>query len=159
MTSVNGSFLVCVGSGACKGRPTHSMSTIPQSARHDSRSTTWVGSTTRVISSDSSLIRRRSMVAVRPGQLDSSSLGGLLIGTFDGPNTTFFMTDGLGSVVASFSNTAGLAAVLGNQTYEPYGKARDQQGLHRPVQRQPERAGLLRGALLRSCCWSFPLAG
>jgi RHS repeat-associated protein len=68
------------------------------------------------------------MVAVRPGQLDSSSLGGLLIGTFDGPNTTFFMTDGLGSVVASFSNTEGLAAVLGNQTYEPYGKARYQQG-------------------------------
>jgi RHS repeat-associated protein len=38
------------------------------------------------------------------------------------------MTDGLGSVVASFSNTEGLAAVLGNQTYEPYGKARYQQG-------------------------------
>ncbi|HLG78076.1 MAG TPA: RHS repeat-associated core domain-containing protein, partial [Ktedonobacteraceae bacterium] len=56
------------------------------------------------------------------------SLGGLLIGKFDGTNTTFFMTDGLGSVVASFSNTEGLAAVLGNQTYEPYGKARYQQG-------------------------------
>jgi len=38
------------------------------------------------------------------------------------------MTDGLGSVVASFSNTAGSAAVLGNQTYEPYGKSQYQQG-------------------------------
>src|SRR5579885_1572455 len=52
----------------------------------------------------------------------------MLIGTFDGTNTTFFMTDGLGSVVASFSNTAGSAAVLGNQTYEPYGKSQYQQG-------------------------------
>jgi len=31
-------------------------------------------------------------------------------------------------VVASFSNTASSAAVLGNQTYEPYGKAQYQQG-------------------------------
>jgi RHS repeat-associated protein len=52
----------------------------------------------------------------------------MLIGTFDGTNTTFFMTDGLGSVVASFSNTAGSAAVLGNQAYEPYGKSQYQQG-------------------------------
>ncbi|HEU5381384.1 MAG TPA: RHS repeat-associated core domain-containing protein, partial [Ktedonobacteraceae bacterium] len=56
------------------------------------------------------------------------SLGGQIIGKFDGANTIFFISDGLGSIVASFSNTAGSAAVLGNQTYEPYGKSQYQQG-------------------------------
>ncbi|HEU5376299.1 MAG TPA: RHS repeat-associated core domain-containing protein [Ktedonobacteraceae bacterium] len=56
------------------------------------------------------------------------SVGGLVLGKTDGTNTTFFLSDGLGSVVASFSNTANSAAVLGNQTYEPYGKAQYQQG-------------------------------
>lgn len=56
------------------------------------------------------------------------SLGGQVIGKYDGTNTTFFITDGLGSVAASFSNTTNSAAVLGNQTYEPYGKPQYQQG-------------------------------
>jgi RHS repeat-associated protein len=56
------------------------------------------------------------------------TLGGMLIGKFDGTNTTFFINDGLGSIVSSFSNTTGNAAVQGNQTYEPYGKSQYQQG-------------------------------
>jgi len=55
-------------------------------------------------------------------------LGGQLLGKFDGTNTSFFLLDGLGSVVASFSTTAGSAGVLGNQSYEPYGKSQYQQG-------------------------------
>ncbi len=55
-------------------------------------------------------------------------LAGQLIGKTDGTTTSFFLSDGLGSVVASFSNTAGSAGVVGNQTYEPYGKSQYQQG-------------------------------
>jgi RHS repeat-associated protein len=32
-----------------------------------------------------------------------------------------FVTDAEGSVLASYSNLAGAAAILGNQVYEPYG--------------------------------------
>ena len=54
-------------------------------------------------------------------------LGGRLLGTLSGTgtlSTTFMLTDTLGSVVASMSNTAGSAAVLGNQAYGPYGNQR-----------------------------------
>jgi RHS repeat-associated protein len=40
----------------------------------------------------------------------------------------FFLTDALGSVLATFSATAGSAAVLGNQVYGPYGNQRYTQG-------------------------------
>ncbi len=55
-------------------------------------------------------------------------LGGQLIAELTGPptgqSTNFFMTDALGSVLATFSNTAGAAAMLGTQLYTPYGGQR-----------------------------------
>jgi len=56
------------------------------------------------------------------------SLAGRLLGKSDGTTTTFALLDGLGSVLASISNTAGSAAVKGNQLYGPYGNTRYQQG-------------------------------
>ena len=59
------------------------------------------------------------------------SLGGKLLGTLSGTSTlatTFLLTDTLGSVVASVSNTAGSASVLGNQAYGPYGNQRYTKG-------------------------------
>ncbi len=58
-------------------------------------------------------------------------LGGRLIGSLTGITTLtpqFFLTDALGSVLATFSATAGSAAVLGNQVYGPYGNQRYTQG-------------------------------
>jgi RHS repeat-associated protein len=52
------------------------------------------------------------------------SLGGRLIGSSNGSSTTFYLTDLLGSVVSTMSNTAGSAAVVGNQVYGPYGNQR-----------------------------------
>ncbi len=54
-------------------------------------------------------------------------LGGQLLGTLSGTttqSTSFLLTDSLGSVVASISNTAGSAQVLGNQLYGPYSNQR-----------------------------------
>ena len=48
-------------------------------------------------------------------------LGGRLVGSFDGTNTIFYLTDALGSIVSAFSNTANSAAVKGNQLFGPYG--------------------------------------
>jgi len=56
------------------------------------------------------------------------SLGGLLIGEFDGTNTNMYLTDALGSVITTISSAAGSAAVQGNQVYGPYGTSRYQQG-------------------------------
>jgi RHS repeat-associated protein len=59
------------------------------------------------------------------------NLGGRLIGALTGITTLtpqFFLTDALGSVLATFSATAGSAAVLGNQVYGPYGNQRYTQG-------------------------------
>jgi RHS repeat-associated protein len=60
------------------------------------------------------------------------SLGGRLIGELTGSptplNTSIFLTDALGSVLATFSNTAGSAALLGNQVYGPYGTQRYTKG-------------------------------
>jgi len=56
------------------------------------------------------------------------SLGGMLIGEFDGTNTNMFLTDALGSVIEAISATANSAAVQGNQVYGPYGTSRYQQG-------------------------------
>jgi hypothetical protein len=59
------------------------------------------------------------------------TLGGRLIGALTGITTLtpqFFLTDALGSVLATFSATAGSAAVLGNQVYGPYGNQRYTQG-------------------------------
>ncbi|GCE11998.1 hypothetical protein KTT_18570 [Tengunoibacter tsumagoiensis] len=56
------------------------------------------------------------------------SLGGRLIGKLEGTNTTFYLTDGLGSVVSSFLQTASSASLLGNQAYGPYGNNRYQKG-------------------------------
>ncbi|MFL5703902.1 MAG: RHS repeat-associated core domain-containing protein [Ktedonobacteraceae bacterium] len=54
------------------------------------------------------------------------SLAGRLVGELTGttPKTNIFLTDPLGSVLATFSNTAGTAALLGNQVYGPYGTQR-----------------------------------
>ncbi len=41
---------------------------------------------------------------------------------------TFLLTDTLGSVVTSMSNTAGSAAVRGNQAYGAYGNQRYSKG-------------------------------
>jgi RHS repeat-associated protein len=44
-----------------------------------------------------------------------------LLGALTSSGTQFYLTDTLGSVVSTFSNTAGSAAILGNQVYDPYG--------------------------------------
>ncbi len=57
------------------------------------------------------------------------SLGGRLLGARDNNGkTTFYLTDALGSVLASFNNVASSAAIKGNQVYGPYGNPRDFQG-------------------------------
>src|SRR5260370_36738505 len=48
------------------------------------------------------------------------SLAGHLIGELNGGKTKFLLTDLLGSVVASISNTVGSAAVFGKQVYGTY---------------------------------------
>lgn len=55
-------------------------------------------------------------------------LAGRLLGKSDGTNTTFYLTDALGSVLVGFSNVANSAAIKGNQVYGPYGKQYDHQG-------------------------------
>jgi RHS repeat-associated protein len=73
------------------------------------------------------------------GKLQNSThyytLGGSLLGELTGPpnaeTTNFFMTDALGSVLATFSNTAGAASMLGTQLYGPYGNQRYQTGCMR----------------------------
>jgi RHS repeat-associated protein len=63
------------------------------------------------------------------GDLYYYTLGGRLLGTLDSSaNTVFDLTDALGSVMASFSNTANSAAIKGNQVFGPYGNFRDIQG-------------------------------
>jgi RHS repeat-associated protein len=70
------------------------------------------------------------------GNLQNSThyytLGGQLIAELSGPpnaeTTNFFLTDALGSVLATFSNTAGAASLLGTQLYGPYGNERYQTG-------------------------------
>jgi RHS repeat-associated protein len=57
-------------------------------------------------------------------QLHYYTLSGHLIGSFDGSHTTFYLTDALGSVLLSFSQSA----ILGEQVYGPYGNSRDQVG-------------------------------
>jgi RHS repeat-associated protein len=59
------------------------------------------------------------------------TLGGTLIGILRGSSTlstTYSLTDSLGSVVASFSNTDGSAGLLGNQLFGPYGNTRYSKG-------------------------------
>jgi RHS repeat-associated protein len=56
------------------------------------------------------------------------SLGGRLLGSYNGINTSFYLTDLLGSVVSTISNTASSASVLGNQLYGPYGNQRYAKG-------------------------------
>ncbi len=56
------------------------------------------------------------------------SLGGRLIGALDGNGTTFYLTDALGSILASFNNAAGGASIKGNQVFGPYGNGRYYQG-------------------------------
>ena len=56
------------------------------------------------------------------------SLGGRLLGSLDANGTVFYMTDTLGSILASFTNTANGASLKGNQVFGPYGNARDYQG-------------------------------
>ena len=58
-------------------------------------------------------------------------LGGRLIGELTGKGTLvtqFFLTDTLGSVLATFNATAGSAAIQGNQVYGPYGNSLYKQG-------------------------------
>ncbi len=56
------------------------------------------------------------------------SLGGRLLGALDSNGTTFYLTDTLGSILASFSNAAGGASVKGNQVFAPYGTGRYYKG-------------------------------
>jgi RHS repeat-associated protein len=51
-----------------------------------------------------------------------------LIGKFDGTNSQFYLTNELGSVLTTFSDTSGSAVVLGNQTYGPFGNQRYSSG-------------------------------
>ena len=56
-------------------------------------------------------------------------LTGHQLGVLDNTGkTTFYLTDALGSVLASFNNVANSAALKGNQVYGPYGNPRDFQG-------------------------------
>lgn len=57
-------------------------------------------------------------------QTDYYSLAGHLIGSTDGTNTTYDLTDALGSVLLSLSTSA----VVGEQVYGPYGNQRHIQG-------------------------------
>ncbi|HEU5376574.1 MAG TPA: RHS repeat-associated core domain-containing protein [Ktedonobacteraceae bacterium] len=61
---------------------------------------------------------------VANGQINYYSLAGHLIGSTDGSNTTFYLTDAQGSVLTSISQSA----VLGEQVYGPYGNQRYVQG-------------------------------
>ncbi len=65
---------------------------------------------------------------VNQGNTYYYSLGGMLIGEFDGTNTNMFLTDALGSVIETISAAANSASVQGNQVYSPYGSSRYQQG-------------------------------
>ncbi len=58
------------------------------------------------------------------------SLAGKLLGNLDSSSTTtgFYLTDSLGSVLVSFSNTDHSAAIAANQVFGPYGNFRDVQG-------------------------------
>ncbi|HVB23328.1 MAG TPA: RHS repeat-associated core domain-containing protein [Ktedonobacteraceae bacterium] len=59
------------------------------------------------------------------------TLAGRLIGELTaspGQNTNIFVTDALGTVIATFSNVMGSAAVLANQVYGPYGTQRYKSG-------------------------------
>jgi RHS repeat-associated protein len=67
--------------------------------------------------------------ATNTGNTYYYSVGGRLIGTWNGTNTNFLLTDLLGSVVATINNTAGSAAVLGIQAYGPYGNKRYTAGI------------------------------
>ncbi len=54
-------------------------------------------------------------------------VGGRLLGMLSGvgtQTTSFLLTDTLGSITATISNTAGNAQVMGNQVYGPYGNQR-----------------------------------
>jgi RHS repeat-associated protein len=63
------------------------------------------------------------------GDLYYYTLAGRLLGTLDGSgNTVFDLTDTLGSVMASFSNTDKSAAINGNQVFGPYGNYGYHQG-------------------------------
>jgi len=63
------------------------------------------------------------------GDLYYYSLGGRLLGSLDNSSKTlFYLTDALGSVLASFSNVANSATIKGNQVSGPYGNPRDFQG-------------------------------
>jgi len=56
------------------------------------------------------------------------SLGGRLLGALNSNGTTFYLTDTLGSILASFNNAAGGASVKGNQVFAPYGTGRYYKG-------------------------------
>ncbi|MGH2496470.1 MAG: RHS repeat-associated core domain-containing protein [Ktedonobacteraceae bacterium] len=58
------------------------------------------------------------------------SLAGRLLGKTSGSGApTFYLTDTLGSVLASFRGASGTSAVAGNQTYGPYGNVQYNKGL------------------------------
>jgi hypothetical protein len=63
---------------------------------------------------------------VNQGNIYYYSLGGMLIGEFDGINTNIFLTDATGSVLETISATANSATVQGNHVYSPYGSSRYQ---------------------------------
>ena len=60
------------------------------------------------------------------------SLGGSLLGALEvngsSSTTNYFLTDALGSVLATINNTVNSASVQGNQLYDPYGSSRYQSG-------------------------------
>jgi RHS repeat-associated protein len=69
-----------------------------------------------------------SGAGVNQGNTYYYSLVGRLIGAKDANGTVFYMTDTLGSILASFTNAAGGATLKGNQVYGPYGNARYSKG-------------------------------
>ena len=71
---------------------------------------------------------RYSGSGVNQGNTYYYTLGGMLIGEFDGATTNMFLTDALGSVIETISAAPNGATVQGNQVYGPYGTSRYQQG-------------------------------
>jgi len=92
------------------------------------RRSTSAGSTSMTVYAFGLEEHRYSGTGVNQGNIYYYSLGGLLIGEFDGANTNMYLTDALGSVITTISAAPNSASVQGNQVYGPYGTSLYRQG-------------------------------
>lgn len=84
------------------------------------RSTTKSGTTIAVYTFGGLEEYDYSSTGTLAGQIRYYSLAGHLIGEFNGSTTVYNLTDGLGSILATFSQSA----VIGEQVFGPYGNQR-----------------------------------